>query len=97
MCLVPLTEGCSVDLDNGGFGKRVRADEFVVGRMEGYANDADFAGYAFGAPGKVAGIEAESTVFGVTTTRADEMDTFIANTGVGWLTALFKGSVLLSV
>ena len=65
--------------------------------MEGYANNADFAGYAFGAPGKVAGIEAESTVFGVTTTRADEMDTFSANTGVGWLTALFKGSDCLSV
>lgn len=65
--------------------------------MEGYANDADFAGYAFGAPGKVARIETESTVFGVPTTRADEMDTFSANTGVGWLTALFKGSDIVSV
>ena len=65
--------------------------------MEGYTNDADFTGYAFGAPGEVARIEAESSIFGVTTTRADEMDTFSANTGVGWLTALFKGSDFLSV
>ena len=65
--------------------------------MEGYTNDADFAGYAFGAPGKVAGIEAESTVFGVATTGADEMDTFSADTGVGWLTTLFEGSEFLSV
>ena len=84
-------------MDNGGFGKRVRADEFVVGGVEGYANDADFAGYALRPPRKVAGVEAESTVFGVATTRADEMDTFSANTGVGWLTALFKGSNFLSV
>ena len=65
--------------------------------MEGYANDTDFTGYAFRAPGKVAGIEAESTVFGVATTRADEMDTFSANTGICWLTALFKRSDFLSV
>ena len=65
--------------------------------MEGDANDANFAGYAFGAPGKVARIEAESTIFGVATTRADEMDTFSANTGICWLTALFKRSDFLSV
>ena len=97
MRLVPLTERCGVNLDNRGFGKRVRADEFVVGRMEGYADDADFARYAFGAPGKVARIDSEGTVFGVTPTGADEMDAFIANSGVGWLAALLKGSDFLSV
>lgn len=95
MCLVPLAERCRVDLDDGGFGKRVRADEFVVRRMEGHANDANFAGYAFGAPGEVASFEAEAAVFGVTTTGADEMDTLSADTGVGWLAALLKGSVFL--
>ena len=97
MCLVPLTERCGVDLDNGGFSKRVRADEFVVGRMEGHANDTDFAGYAFGAPGEVTRFEAESAVFGVTTTGADKMDTLSADTGVGWLAAFLKGSVFRSV
>lgn len=97
VCLVPLTERCRVDLDNGGLGKRVRADEFVVRRMEGHPNDADFTSYAFGAPGEVAGLEAEATVFGVAATGADEMDTFGADTGVGRLAALLKSSLLAVV
>ena len=97
MRLVPLTERGGVDLDDGGFGKRVRADEFVVRRMEGHADDADFACYAFGAPGEVAGFESEGTVFGVTTTGADEMDTLGADTGVGWLATLLKSSVFPKV
>lgn len=95
VCLVPLTERGSVNLDNGGFGKRVRADEFVVRGMEGHADDADFARYAFGAPGEVAGFEAEGTIFGVAATGADKMDTLGADTGVGWLATLFKSSVSL--
>lgn len=82
-------------MDDRGFGKRVRADEFVVRRMEGHLNDADLAGDAFGAPGEVAGIEAEGAILGVTTTGADEMDTLSADTGVGWLAALLKSSIPL--
>lgn len=95
VCLVPLTERCGVDLDDGGFGKRVRADKFVVRRMEGHADHADFAGYAFGAPGEVAGFKAKAAVFGVTATGADEMDTLCADTGVGWLAALLESSIPL--
>ena len=97
MCLIPLAERGGVDLDNGGFSERVRADELVVRRMEGHANDADFSGNAFGAPREVTGFEAETAVFGVTTTGADQMDTLSANTGVGWLTAFLKGSSSRSV
>lgn len=83
-------------MDDGGFSKRIRADKFVVRRMEGHANDTDFAGYALGAPGEVTGFETEGAVFGVTTTGADEMDTLCADTGVGWLAALLKSSVSLT-
>ena len=93
MCLVPLTERRGVNLDDGGFGKRVRADKFVIRRVEGYTNDTDFAGYAFRAPGEVASFEAESTVFGVAATGADKMDALGADTGVGRLAALLKSSV----
>lgn len=82
-------------MDDGGFGKRIRADKFVVRRMEGDANDADFAGYAFGSPGEIAGFKAETTVFGVAATSADKMDTLGADTGIGWLAALLKSSVSL--
>ena len=82
-------------MDDGGFRERVRADEFVVRRMEGHANDADFAGYTFRAPREVASFEAEATVFGVAATSADEMDALGADTGVGWLPTLLESSVSL--
>lgn len=65
--------------------------------MERHANYADFAGYAFGAPGEVAGFEAESAVLGVTTTGADQMNTLGANTCVGWLATLLKGPASRSI
>lgn len=61
--------------------------------MEGDANDTDFAGYPFAAPREIAGIETEGAVFGVAAASADEVYTLVANTGIGWLTALLEGSV----
>ena len=58
MRLIPLAEGIGIDLDHGGLGEGVRADEFVVGRVEGDGNDTDFAGDALAAPGEVAGVDA---------------------------------------
>ena len=92
MCLVPLTERSGVDLNDGRLGKGVCADEFVVGRMEGYADNPDFARYSLGAPGEVARVETEGAVFLVSTTSTDEMNTFGADTGVGWLTTFFECS-----
>ena len=60
--------------------------------MESDDDDADFASDALGAPGEIARVETESTVFLVSSTRADEMDALGADTGVGWLATLFKGS-----
>ena len=96
MCLVPLTERRGVDLDNSGFSERVGPNEFIVRRVEGHANDADFPRYTFGAPREIAGFKAESAVFGVTTTGADKMDTFGAYAGIGWLAAFLESSVSLS-
>ena len=82
-------------MHDGGFGKRVCADKFVVRRMKGHADDTDFAGYSFGAPREVAAFEAEAAVLSIPTTGADEMDTLGADSGVGWLAALLEGSVCL--
>ena len=92
MCLVPLSEGCGVDLDDSGFGQGVGADEFVVGGVEGHADDAHFARDAFGGPAETAGVDAEGPILGVPATGADEMDSLGADAGVGWLAAFLESS-----
>lgn len=95
MCLIPLTEGCSVDLDNGGLGEGVGADQLVVGRVEGDVQDTDFARDAFRAPGEVAGVQTESAELAVPAADADEMDALGADTGVCGLTTFLESSVLV--
>lgn len=91
--LVPLSEGGSVDLDNGRAGERVGTDELVVGRVEGHNNDADLAGDALGSPRKVTGLETERTVLGVSTASADKVNSLVADTGVGRLATLLESSI----
>lgn len=96
--LVPLAEGRGVDLHDGALGQGVGADEFVVRRMEGDGDDADFAGDALAAPGEVAGVDAQAAELAVAATRADEVDALGADTGVRRLAALLEGSAdLISV
>ena len=94
--LVPLAEGGGVDLDHGGAGQGVGADELVVGGVEGDTDDADLAGDTLAAPGEVAGFETETTELAVTTTGADKVDALGTDSGVGGLTALLEGSVCVS-
>lgn len=96
MSFIPLSEGGSVDLDNGGFGEGVCADKFVVRRMVGDDNDTDFASDSFRAPREIAGFKTEGTVFLVSTSCAHEMDSLGSDTGVGWLTTFLKGSMTWS-
>ena len=58
--------------------------------MVGHGDDTHFPGYAFRAPGEVAGVETEGTIFGVAAASADEMNTLSANPSIGWLTAFFE-------
>lgn len=92
--LVPLAERNGVDLDDGGTGQGVGADQLVVGRVESDGDDADLAGNTLRSPREVAGVEAEGAELAVTTTGADEMDALGADTGVGWLAAGFESALL---
>ena len=92
MCLVPLSEGCRIDLDDGGLGQGVCADEFVVGGVVGDSDDTNFAGNALGAPTIIAGIEAESAEFAVAATSADQVDAFGTNTSACRLATLLESS-----
>jgi hypothetical protein len=92
VCLVPLPEGRSIDLDDGRSGKGVGADEFVVGGMEGDGDDTDLPRDALRAPREVAGVEAQGAEFAVAATGADKMDALCANTGIGGLATLLESS-----
>ena len=92
--LVPLAEGGGVDLDNGGLGQGVGADELVVGRVVGDADDARLAGAALGSPGEVTGVETQGTVLVVAAAGADGVDALGANAGVGTLATGFESALL---
>lgn len=94
MCLVPRAEGRGVDLDDGGLGEGVCADELVVGGVVGDGNDADLAGDALAAPREVARVEAERAELAVATARADKVDALAADTCVGGLAALLECSAV---
>ena len=96
MCLIPLTEGIGIDLDDGSLGEGVGADELVVRRVEGDGDDTDFACDALAAPGEVARVETQSAEFAVAAASAHEMDALAADTGVGRLTTFLEGPVFSS-
>jgi len=97
VCLIPLSEGSRIDLDNGGAGQGVGTDELVVGRVEDDTDNTGLAGNAFRAPGEVAGVETEGTELAVAAASADKMDTLATDTGVGGLTTLLESSLLAVV
>lgn len=95
--LVPLSEWGGIDLDDGGLGEGVGADQLVVRRVESDGDDTDFAGDALAAPGEVAGIETECAELAVATASADEVDSLGSDTGVGRLATLLESSVFTSI
>lgn len=92
--LVPLTERSGVDLDDGGLGQGVGADQLVVGRVVGDDDDTGLAGAALGGPGEVTGVETEGTVLVVAAAGADGVDALGADTGLGRLATKLESALL---
>jgi len=92
--LVPLSERSGVNLNDGRFGEGIGTDEFIVGWMVRDDDHADLTGHPFRCPGKVPRVETESTVFCVSTPRANKVDSLGAYTSVRWLTALLESPLL---
>ena len=92
VCFVPLSERRGVDLDDGGLGQGVGADQLIVARVESDDDDTDFASDSLTAPAEVAALEAQSAVLGVASSGADKVNSLVADTGVGWLTSLLEGT-----
>jgi hypothetical protein len=96
VCLKPRTEGSGIDLNDGGLGKGVGSDEFVVGRVIDDTDDTALLRDALGAPREVARVETQSTELAVAATGADKMDTLSANTGIGGLATLLESPIVMS-
>lgn len=94
VCLVPLSEWSSIDLNNGGFGEGVGSDQLVVGRMESDNDHTDLAGDSLRGPWEVTGFETEGTELAVTTTGTDEMDSLGSDTGTCFLSSGFESALL---
>lgn len=92
--LVPLTEGGSVDLDDGGLGQGVGADQLVIGRVVGHGDDTGLAGGALRGPGKITTVETQGTVLVVAATGADNVDALGTDTGLRRLAASFESALL---
>lgn len=92
--LVPLTEGGGVDLDDGGLGQGVGADQLVVGGVVGDDDDTGLAGAALGGPGEVTRVETQGTVLVVAAAGADGVDALGADTGLGRLATKLESALL---
>ena len=88
--LVPLLEGVGVDEDDGALDEGLGTDELVVGGVVGDVENADLAGADLGAPGEVAGIEAEGAELEVAAAAADGVDATLADLGHGGGAAHFE-------
>ena len=92
--LVPLTEGGGIDLDDGGLGQGVGADQLVVGGVVGDDDDTGLAGDTLRRPGEVTGVETQGTVLVVAAAGADGVDSLRADSGVGLLSASLESALL---
>jgi hypothetical protein len=92
--LVPLTEGGGINLDDGGFGQGVGADQLVVGRMVGDDDDTSLAGDSLRGPGEVARVEAQGAVLVVAAASADGVDALGSDSRVGLLSAGLESALL---
>lgn len=92
--LVPLAEGGGVDLDDGGLGQGVGADQLVVGRVVGDGDDTGLAGGALRGPREVTRVQAQGTVLVVAAAGADGVDALGADTGLRRLAAKLESALL---
>jgi len=97
VCLVPLLEWRSIDINDSALHKGVGADKFVVRCIVNNRDNPCLFRNGFRAPRKVAGFETESTEFEVTTTGTDGVNALRTELGVGGLATEFELPLLAVV
>jgi len=83
MCLIPLSEGCTINCNNGILYKGLCTDHFIVASIVYNINDTGLASQTFTSPGKVTSVKAKSPVFLVSTPGTDSVDTLRSKLCIG--------------
>jgi len=94
MCLIPLPERSSIDLNHSGLCESIGTDELVVRRMVCDDDDSNLSGDPFRSPREIARLKTKSTELSIASTSTDEMDSLGTDTGVGFLTTGFESALL---
>lgn len=93
--LVPLSEGGSIDLDDGRLGQSVGSDQLVVGGVERDTEDSGLSGGALRAPREVTGLNSDGSELLVSTSGSDGVDSLGSDSGDGTLSATLELSLLV--
>lgn len=93
--LVPLSEGGSVNVDNGTLDEGLGSEKLVVGSVVSNLDQSSLPGDGLGTPSEVTRVESKGPVLDVTASGSDLVDTLgRVKLGHGGLTTEFKLSLL---
>ena len=81
---VKLLVWCSINLDNGILQQSLGTHQLIAGGIVDHIKDTHFLGAILRAPGKIAGIQAQSAVLVVATPAPHRADTLATKLGHGW-------------
>jgi len=86
---VPLSEGSSIDLDDGALDQSVGSDQLVVGSVVNDDEDLSLSGDLFRRPGEVSGVKLEGLELVVTTSDTESSNSLFTDLGEGSRTTGF--------
>jgi len=92
--LIPLHERVGIDKDNGSLDECLCTDQLVITGVIGNIQNTDLTCADLSSPGKVSGIETKGTLFFVSSTATDLMDTLFTDFGHGGGTSHFELALL---
>jgi len=94
---VPLTEGSSINLNDGALNKSVGSDKLIVRCIVHDTDNPRLPCNVLRAPCKVATFQAEGTILQVSSADTDSVNTLSSELGVGGLTTELELSLLAVV
>jgi len=92
--LVPLSEGSSIDLDDGTLNQGLGSEQLVVGRVVNDVDNPGLPGDVLGTPSEVTRVQSHGSVLGVSSPDTDLVNPLGTQLGHGGLTTELELSLL---